>query len=188
MLLAIMILGSIYVTSSSFNIIMFEVKKRKTLKILKDNLQIKGYDINKRYIRKIFDCSPDPKSDEKAQQLTELSGLYSPIRNIFININNIQYLCGDYRNNLIWAYYESLSDNIDFLLDNQLIIKNKDAQWYEDRNMALKELEKKYDEIPSKIADKSKDNIGKQIIIDENDSTEELLLKAQILSELIESR
>lgn len=94
MLLAIMIFGSVYVISSSFNIIMLELKKRKTLKILKDNLEIKGYDINKRYIRRIFGCWPVENSDEDFQYSLELFGLICPFLNLFINITNIQYLCG----------------------------------------------------------------------------------------------
>lgn len=91
---------------------------------------------------------------------------------------------------MIWAYYESFSDDIDLLLKHQLIIKNKNAQWYEDRDRALEELEKKYDSISDKDESKDiiEDNSNNQIIIDQNDSTEELLLKAQILSEMIESR
>ena len=101
---------------------------------------------------------------------------------------NIKYLCGDYSSlNEIYLYYEDIVDDdenvIDFLEEWGYIHVDKEKQqWINDRDNALKILEKKYDD-DSENENKDRKNA---IEIRENDNLEMLKLKRKWLDEMIE--
>lgn len=170
---------SICIVSSSFNIVMKKVKERKSIEKIKSDVLQKGYDINPKFIRNMFKYTKKGNDKMLFQTDFENWSCIVPGLNLIGNIFNVQYLYGDYRNNLIYDFYETFGEDIDFLLDNELIVKNKDAEWYEDRDNALKELEKKYDEIPSSPKPES------VVVVSEEDSMDELYEKFERLQEII---
>ena len=110
---------------------------------------------------------------------------FTPIIRWILLPSSIRYLCGDYSgdNNSYW-YYEDIVDDdekvISFLEERGYItVDEEKKKWINDRDNALKILEKKYD-------DNSENNKENVMEIYENDDLEQLKLKRKMLDEMIE--
>ena len=115
----------------------------------------------------------------------DISLSYLPIIRLLLIFSNISYLCGNYEgDNKIYKVLEDIASESDDLIrileKNKYISVDKEKQqWVNDRNNALKILEKKYD-------DNSENNKENVMEIYENDDLEQLKLKRKRLDEMIE--
>lgn len=115
----------------------------------------------------------------------DISLSYLPIIRLLLIFSNISYLCGNYEgDNKIYKVLEDIASESDDLIrileKNKYISVDKEKQqWVNDRNNALKILEKKYD-------DNSENNKENVMEIYENDDLEQLKLKRKMLDEMIE--
>lgn len=115
----------------------------------------------------------------------DISLSYLPIIRLLLIFSNISYLCGNYEgDNKIYKVLEDIASESDDLIrileKNKYISVDKEKQqWVNDRNNALKILEKKYD-------DNSGNNKENVMEIYENDDLEQLKLKRKMLDEMIE--
>lgn len=175
---------------SLFNCIVVKYKKNKTLKIIKSKLSEKGYNIDSRMekdiVRKIIiDCTNWNYFDSDWNN--EISFSFMPFIRWILIPSNIKYLCGDYSSfNESYRFLEDIVDNNEDVIKNlkncgYISIDEEKRQWINDRDNALKELEKKYD-------DAKTNNKENTIEINDSDNLEILMKKRQILDEMIEER
>lgn len=181
------VIGSYIILPSLFNYIVANYKRNKTIKKIKASLNEKGYNVDKRMekdiVRKIMEDYEEYYGNSDWHIDKALS--FVPIIRWILLPFNIKYLCGDYSSlNEIYLYYEDIVDDdenvIDFLEECGYIHVDKEKQqWINDRDNALKILEKKYD-------DDSENNKENVMEIYENDDLEQLKLKRKMLDEMIE--
>lgn len=175
---------------SLFNCIVVKYKRNKTIKKIKNSLNEKGYTIDKRMekdiVRKIL-CDYYEKDYFYTDWCMDKGFCFFPLGRWLLLISNIKYLCGDY--SFFNESYRSLEDIVDNNEDVIMFLKNcgyisideEKRQWINDRDNALKELEKKYD-------DTKTNNKENTIEINDSDNLEILMKKRQILDEMIEER
>lgn len=174
-----------------FDVIIVKHKRNKTIKKIKASLNEKGYIVDKRMekdiVRKIMEDYEEEYYVNSDWHMDKALSFVPIIRWILLPFN-IKYLCGDYSSlNEIYLYYEDIVDDdenvIDFLEECGYIHVDKEKQqWINDRDNALKILEKKYDD-DSENENKDRKNA---IEIRENDNLEMLKLKRKWLDEMIE--
>ena len=184
-------IGSYIILPSLFNYIVANYKRNKTIKKIKASLNEKGYIVDKRMekdiVRKIMEDDEEEYYVNSDWHIDKALSFVPIIRWILLPFN-IKYLCGDYSSlNEIYLYYEDIVDDdenvIDFLEEWGYIHVDKEKQqWINDRDNALKILEKKYDD-DSENENKDRKNA---IEIRENDNLEMLKLKRKWLDEMIE--
>lgn len=184
-------IGSYIILPSLFNYIVANYKRNKTIKKIKDCLNEKGYIVDKRMEKEIVERIIVDYRKEKYEDSAwyiDKACSFEPIIRWMLLPSNIRYLCGDYSgdNNSYW-YYEVIVDYdkkvIPFLEKcGYITIDKEKKQWINDRNNALKDLEKKYD---NDIENEKKDRVN-TIEINENDNLEMLKLKRKFLDEMIE--
>lgn len=173
------------------DVIIVKHKRNKTIKKIKASLNEKGYIVDKRMekdiVRKIMEDYEEEYYVNSDWHMDKALSFVPIIRWILLPFN-IKYLCGDYSSlNEIYLYYEDIVDDdenvIDFLEECGYIHVDKEKQqWINDRDNALKILEKKYDD-DSENENKDRKNA---IEIRENDNLEMLKLKRKWLDEMIE--
>lgn len=172
---------------SLFNYIVANYKRNKTIKKIKASLNEKGYIVDKRMekdiVRKIIVDYKKDKYEDKAWHIYKALSFAPIIRWIILPVN-IKFLCGDSSLNETYWYYEDIIDHdenvIDFLEECGYIHVDKEKKkWINDRDNALKNLEKKYD-------DNSENNKENVMEVYENDNLEMLKLKRKWLDEMIE--
>ena len=172
---------------SLFNYIVANYKRNKTIKKIKASLNEKGYIVDKRMekdiVRKIIVDYKKDKYEDKAWHIYKALSFAPIIRWIILPVN-IKFLCGDSSLNETYWYYEDIIDHdenvIDFLEECGYIHVDKEKKkWINDRDNALKNLEKKYD-------DNSENNKENVMEVYENDNLEMLKLKRKFLDEMIE--
>lgn len=180
-------IGSYIILPSLFNYIVANYKRNKTIKKIKDCLNEKGYIVDKRMekniVRKIIVDYKKDKYEDKAWHIYKALSFAPIIRWIILPVN-IKFLCGDSSLNETYWYYEDIIDHdenvIDFLEECGYIHVDKEKKkWINDRDNALKNLEKKYD-------DNSENNKENVMEVYENDNLEMLKLKRKMLDEMIE--
>lgn len=182
------VIGSYIILPSLFNYIVANYKRNKTIKKIKASLNEKGYNVDKRVekniVRKIIVDYEKEKYEDSAWYIDKAFS-FTPIIRWMLLPSSIRYLCGDYSgdNNSYW-YYEDIVDYdkkvIKFLEKwCYITVDEEKQQWINDRDNALKILEKKYD-------DNSENNEENVIEIYENDDLEQLKLKRKMLDEMIE--
>ena len=174
-----------------FDVIIVKHKRNKTIKKIKASLNEKGYIVDKRMekdiVRKIMEDYEEEYYVNSDWHMDKALSFVPIIRWILLPFN-IKYLCGDYSSlNEIYLYYEDIVDDdenvIDFFEECGYIHVDKEKQqWINDRDNALKILEKKYDD-DSENENKDRKNA---IEIRENDNLEMLKLKRKWLDEMIE--
>lgn len=181
-------IGSYIILPSLFNYIVANYKRNKTIKKIKDCLNEKGYIVDKRMEKKIVRKIMEDYEEEyygNSEWHIDKAFSFVPILRWILLPFNIKYLCGDYSSlNETYWYYEDIVDYdenvIDFLEECGYIHVDKEKkQWINDRDNALKILEKKYD-------DNSENNKENVMEIYENDDLEQLKLKRKMLDEMIE--
>ena len=185
------VIGSYIILPSLFNYIVANYKRNKTIKKIKASLNEKGYNVDKRVekdiVRKIMEDYEEEYYVNSDWHIDKALSFVPIIRWILLPFN-IKYLCGDYSSlNEIYLYYEDIVDDdenvIDFLEECGYIHVDKEKQqWINDRDNAIKILEKKYDD-DSENENKDRKNA---IEIRENDNLEMLKLKRKWLDEMIE--
>lgn len=185
------VIGSYIILPSLFNYIVANYKRNKTIKKIKDCLNEKGYIVDKRMekdiVRKIMEDYEEEYYEHSDWHIDKALSFVPIIRWILLPFN-IKYLCGDYSSlNEIYLYYEDIVDHdenvIDFLEEyGYITVDEEKMQWINDRDNALKDLEKKYD---NNIENEKKDRVN-TIEINENDNLEMLKLKRKFLDEMIE--
>ena len=173
------------------DVIIVKHKRNKTIKKIKASLNEKGYIVDKimekDIVRKIMEDYEEEYYVNSDWHMDKALSFVPIIRWILLPFN-IKYLCGDYSSlNEIYLYYEDIVDDdenvIDFLEECGYIHVDKEKQqWINDRDNALKILEKKYDD-DSENENKDRKNA---IEIRENDNLEMLKLKRKWLDEMIE--
>ena len=184
------VIGSYIILPSLFNYIVANYKRNKTIKKIKASLNEKGYIVDKRMekdiVRKIME---DYEEEDYVESDMHLDKVYSfvPFVRWVLLPSNIRYLCGDYSNDTEYWCYEDIVDDdekvISFLEERGYItVDEEKMQWINDRDNALKDLEKKYD---NDIENENKDRKN-AIEIRENDNLEMLKLKRKWLDEMIE--
>ena len=180
-------IGSYIILPSLFNYIVANYKRNKTIKKIKASLNEKGYIVDKRMekdiVRKIIVDYKKDKYEDKAWHIYKALSFAPIIRWIILPVN-IKFLCGDSSLNETYWYYEDIIDHdenvIDFLEECGYIHVDKEKKkWINDRDNALKNLEKKYD-------DNSENNKENVMEVYENDNLEMLKLKRKFLDEMIE--
>ena len=175
---------------SLFNYIVVNYKRNKTIKKIKASLNEKGYIVDKRMekdiVRKTM-CDYKKQTYFDSDWVADKVLGFVPIARWMLLPSNIRYLCGDYSflNKIYW-YFENIVDDdekvISFLEECGYIHVDKEKkQWINDRDNALKDLEKKYD-------DTKTNNKENTIEINDSDNLEILMKKRQILDEMIEER
>ncbi len=184
------VIGSYMILPSLFNYIVANYKRNKTIKKIKEKLDEKGYIVDKRMekdiVRKIIVDYEEDYEDSDWHNDKALS--FVPIIRWQLLPFNIKYLCGDYSYlNEVYLYYEDIVDDdekvISFLEKRGYItVDEEKKKWINDRDNALKDLEKKYD---NDIENENKDRKN-AIEIRENDNLEMLKLKRKWLDEMIE--
>ena len=184
------VIGSYMILPSLFNYIVANYKRNKTIKKIKEKLDEKGYIVDKRMekdiVRKIIVDYEEDYEDSDWHNDKALS--FAPIIRWQLLPFNIKYLCGDYSYlNEVYLYYEDIVDDdekvISFLEKRGYItVDEEKKKWINDRDNALKDLEKKYD---NDIENENKDRKN-AIEIRENDNLEMLKLKRKWLDEMIE--
>lgn len=181
------VIGSYMILPSLFNYIVANYKRNKTIKKIKASLNEKGYIVDKRMekdiVRKIIVDYKKDKYEDKAWHIYKALSFAPIIRWIILPVN-IKFLCGDSSLNETYWYYEDIIDHdenvIDFLEECGYIHVDKEKKkWINDRDNALKNLEKKYD-------DNSENNKENVMEVYENDNLEMLKLKRKFLDEMIE--
>lgn len=182
------VIGSYIILPSLFNYIVANYKRNKTIKKIKDCLNEKGYIVDKRMEKEIVEriiVDYRKETYEDSAWYFDKAYSFAPIIRWMLLPSNIRYLCGDYSgdNNSYW-YYEVIVDYdkkvIPFLEKWYYItVDEEKKKWVNDRNNALKILEKKYD-------DNSENNKENVMEIYENDDLEQLKLKRKMLDEMIE--
>lgn len=185
------VIGSYIILPSLFNYIVANYKRNKTIKKIKASLNEKGYIVDKRMEKDIVEriiVDYEKEKYEDSAWYIDKAFSFTPIIRWMLLPSSIRYLCGDYSgdNNSYW-YYEDIVDDdenvIDFLEECGYIHVDKEKQqWINDRDNALKILEKKYD---NDIENEKKDRVN-TIEINENDDLEQLKLKRKMLDEMIE--
>lgn len=182
------VIGSYIILPSLFNYIVANYKRNKTIKKIKASLNEKGYIVDKRMekdiVEKIIVDYEKEKYEDSAWYIDKAFS-FTPIIRWMLLPSSIRYLCGDYSgdNNSYW-YYEDIVDYdkkvIKFLEKwCYITVDEEKQQWINDRDNALKILEKKYD-------DNSENNEENVIEIYEDDDLEQLKLKRKMLDEMIE--
>ena len=182
------VIGSYIILPSLFNYIVANYKRNKTIKKIKASLNEKGYIVDKRMEKEIVErIIVDYKKEKYEDSAWYIDKAYSftPIIRWILLPSSIRYLCGDYSgdNNSYW-YYEDIVDYdkkvIKFLKKwCYITVDEEKKKWINDRDNALKILEKKYD-------DNSENNKENVMEIYENDDLEQLKLKRKMLDEMIE--
>lgn len=182
------VIGSYIILPSLFNYIVANYKRNKTIKKIKASLNEKGYIVDKRMEKDIVEriiVDYEKEKYEDSAWYIDKAFSFTPIIRWMLLPSSIRYLCGDYSgdNNSYW-YYEDIVDDdekvISFLEERGYItVDEEKQQWINDRDNALKILEKKYD-------DNSENNEENVIEIYENDDLEQLKLKRKMLDEMIE--
>lgn len=184
-------IGSYIILPSLFNYIVANYKRNKTIKKIKASLNEKGYNVDKRVEKNIVRrIMVGYEKEDYVESDWHIDKVYSfvPIFRWRLLPSNIQYLCGDYSENFVYWYYEDIIVDDDkkvikFLEECDYIHVDKEKkQWINDRDNALKDLEKKYD---NDIENRNKDR-DNAIEIYENDNLEMLKLKRKWLDEMIE--
>ena len=181
-------IGSYIILPSLFNYIVANYKRNKTIKKIKDCLNEKGYIVDKRMEKEIVERIIVDYNKEKYEDSAwyiDKAYSFAPFIRWRLLPSSIRYLCGDYSgdNNSYW-YYEVIVDYdkkvIPFLEKWYYItVDEEKKKWINDRDNALKDLEKKYD-------DNSENNKENVMEIYENDNLEQLKLKRKMLDEMIE--
>ena len=181
-------IGSYIILPSLFNYIVANYRRNKTIKKIKDCLNEKGYIVDKRMEKGIVErIIVDYRKEKYEDSAWYFDKAYSfaPIIRWMLLPSNIRYLCGDYSgdNNSYW-YFEVIVDYdkkvIPFLEKwCYITVDEEKKKWINDRDNALKILEKKYD-------DDSENNKENVMEIYENDDLEQLKLKRKMLDEMIE--
>lgn len=184
-------IGSYIILPSLFNYIVVNYKRNKTIKKIKASLDEKGYNVDKRMekdiVRKIMEDYEEKYYGNSDWHIDKALSFVPIIRWILLPFN-IKYLCGDYSSlNETYWYYEDIvnydENVIDFLEKcGYITVDEEKMQWINDRDNALKDLEKKYD---NNIENENKDREN-SIEIYENDNIEMLKLKRKWLDEMIE--
>lgn len=173
------------------DVIIVKHKRNKTIKKIKEKLDEKGYIVDEKAKKRIpkFVIKNYFKEDyAKSDWALDISLSYLPIIRLLLIFSNISYLCGNYEgDNKIYKVLEDIvsesDDLIRILEKNKYISVDKEKQqWINDRDNALKDLEKKYD---NDIENENKDRKN-AIEIRENDNLEMLKLKRKWLDEMIE--
>lgn len=171
-----------------FNLTVISHKRKKTINKICKSLEQKGYKVDQRLKKLIpqFIIGKSSKSGYIDSDYYCELGLFSyiPVGRWVDVFFNIKYLMGDYTGlNEIYAYLEdstSYEDIINSLNEAGLIeIDNEKKMWINDRDNALKELEKKYENIKvdSEIHTFSKE-----------DKLDELYIKMAELEEIIKRK
>lgn len=182
--------GSYIILPSLFNYIVANYKRNKTIKKIKEKLDEKGYIVDKRMekdiVRKII-VDYEEEDYEHSDWHNDKALSFAPIIRWIILPVNIKFLCGDSSLNETYWYYEDIVDDdekvISFLEERGYItVDEEKKKWINDRDNALKDLEKKYD---NDIENENKDRKN-AIEIYENDNLEMLKLKRKFLDEMIE--
>lgn len=184
------IIGGYILLPSIFNLITGIYARKKTLNNIIKNIEELGYKVDTRYkenLPKTIHEKVHTRDFSNSDYALTLSyGTWFPIVRLLCVYWNIKYLTGSY----VGCYksfgeLEDLSfrtDIIEHLINQGLIKEDLEQQiWLEDREIALKELEDKYDDM--KIDDKIS-----LYSFSENDSTDELYKKMAILQEMIERK
>lgn len=182
------VIGSYIILPSLFNYIVANYKRNKTIKKIKASLNEKGYIVDKRMEKDIVEriiVDYEKEKYEDSAWYIDKAFSFTPIIRWMLLPSSIRYLCGDYSgdNNSYW-YYEDIVDYdkkvIKFLEKwCYITVDEEKQQWINDRDNALKILEKKYD-------DNSENNEENVIEIYENERYEKLKLKRKMLDEMIE--
>ena len=182
------VIGSYIILPSLFNYIVANYKRNKTIKKIKDCLNEKGYIVDKRMEKEIVEriiVDYRKETYEDSAWYFDKAYSFAPIIRWMLLPSNIRYLCGDYSgdNNSYW-YFEVIVDYdkkvIPFLEKLCYItVDEEKKKWINDRDNALKNLEKKYD-------DNSENNKENVMEVYENDNLEMLKLKRKFLDEMIE--
>lgn len=185
------VIGSYIILPSLFNYIVVNHKRNKTIKKIKASLNEKGYIVDKRMekdiVRKTI-CNYKKQTYLDSDWVADKVLGFIPIARWILLPFNIKYLCGDYSSlNKIYWYFENIVNDdekvISFLEECGYIHVDKEKkQWINDRDNALIDLEKKYD---NDIENENKDREN-AIEIYENDNLEMLKLKRKWLDEMIE--
>ena len=165
------VIGSYIILPSLFNYIVANYKRNKTIKKIKASLNEKGYIVDKRMEKDIVEriiVDYEKEKYEDSAWYIDKAFSFTPIIRWMLLPSSIRYLCGDYSgdNNSYW-YYEDIVDYdkkvIKFLEKwCYITVDEEKQQWINDRDNALKILEKKYD-------DNSENNEENIIEIYEND-------------------
>ena len=187
------LIGLYIILPTLFDYIVANYKKNKTLKIIKLKLNEKGYNVDKRIekdiVRKLINNCTNWNYYE-SDWVTESYFCFIPFFRWIFLPSQIKYLCGDYSHfNEIYLILEDIVDNdedIIMLLKNcgYISIDKEKQQWINDRDNAIKELEKKYDEIEK--SENKYDNSNNIIKISNTDDIDTLKEKRKILDEIIE--
>lgn len=171
---------------TGFNVAVTLHRRKKTLNKCIENLEEKGYKIDnrlKKTIPKIIIKKVFGKKYKKSDYYLDLADSLTPFVGLFFIPENIKCLTGNYVDNEEYIKLENacLKEKTAKILEKEDIIKEDKEmkKWIKDRNNALKELEKKYDEIPSSPKPES------VVIISEEDSMDELYEKFERLQEMI---
>lgn len=173
------------------DVIIVKHKRNKTIKKIKASLNEKGYIVDKRMEKDIVERIIVDYEKEKYEDTAwyiDKAFSFTPIIRWMLLPSSIRYLCGDYSgdNNSYWCYEDIVDDDekvISFLEERGYItVDEEKMQWINDRDNALKDLEKKYD---NDIENENKDRKN-AIEIRENDNLEMLKLKRKWLDEMIE--
>lgn len=184
------VIGSYIILPSLFDYIVANHKRNKTIKKIKASLNEKGYNVDKRMekdIVRLIMVNYQQKDYVYSDWYTDKVLSFVPIARWILLPSNIRYLCGDYSDNTSYWRYENIVDNdktaVKFLENCGYITADEEKkQWINDRDNALKDLEKKYD---NDIENQNKDRKN-AIEICENDNLEMLKLKRKWLDEMIE--
>ena len=169
------------------DVIIVKHKRNKTIKKIKASLNEKGYIVDKRMEKDIVERIIVDYEKEKYEDTAwyiDKAFSFTPIIRWMLLPSSIRYLCGDYSgdNNSYWCYEDIVDDDekvISFLEERGYItVDEEKMQWINDRDNALKDLEKKYD---NDIENENKDRKN-AIEIRENDNLEML----KWLDEMIE--
>lgn len=127
-------------------------QKTKAKKDAIKNLENMGYDVDKYYINEIFSFFKDEEEEKKYNNKKDDNEcFYIPLLNWILTIYDLKYLFGNHINEPWWDNFSKMNDDkIKWLLEKNVISENKEKmQLKRDKDNALKELEKKYDNIES---------------------------------------
>lgn len=179
----------------TLNFAFIAYKRKRTNKILNKKLDEKGYKIDVRFknmlAKKIVEyyCKNNNLDYYSTDYNCELLlASWFPVFRLYDLYTNFEYLFGSYTGffNKEYAAIEDLikdEEVINYLKKIELIKEDKEKmKFLKERDYALKELEKKYDEMQLETENKD------IIIIHEYDKVEELLEKQAILQEMIERK
>lgn len=170
-----------------FNLIIILHKRKKTINSICKNLEENGYIVDQRFknsITKAIIEASGEKYEESDYYYDLCVTTWCPFFRWFGVYFNIEFLRGDYTGlNKVYAYLEDSASDEDvtnYLEEKSLIkIDKEKIKWLSDKNNALKELEKKDDQV----------NVDSEIhTFSNDDKLDELYAKRAEIEEIIQRK